>query len=100
MAGMVRVVSSRHGHWSLGDWLGRATRVIVRGVPRSLRNGLHGNHWVAHDAHLGYDLDGLNGNRGGHGDGGDGGDGGFEVDQREVSIIRLGMLESSGFQKI
>merc|ERR1719351_558899 len=47
MSGMVRVVSSRHGHWSLGDRLGRATGVIVGGVPRSLRNGLHGNHWVA-----------------------------------------------------
>merc|ERR1719351_80791 len=47
MAGMVRVVSSRHGHRGLGDRLGRATRVIVGGVRRSLRNGLHGNHWVA-----------------------------------------------------
>ena len=38
-------------------------------------------------------------------DGGDGGaggdvdDGGGEVDQGEVSTIRLGLLESSGFQK-
>ena len=30
---------------------------------------------------------------------GDGGDGGGEVDQGEVSTIRLGMLESSGFRK-
>merc|ERR1712208_279566 len=42
------------------------------------------------------------------GDGGDGGDGGYggdkgdkggEVDQGEVSTIRLGMLEASGFRK-
>ena len=33
------------------------------------------------------------------GDGGDGGDRGGEVDQGEVSTIRLGMLESSGFRK-
>ena len=33
------------------------------------------------------------------GDGGDGGDGGGEVDQGEVSTIRLGLLELSGFQK-
>ena len=32
-------------------------------------------------------------------DGGDGGDGVGEVDQGEVSTIRLGMLESSGFRK-
>merc|ERR1712173_169983 len=31
--------------------------------------------------------------------GGDEGDGGGEVDQGEVSTIRLGLLESSGFQK-
>ena len=38
--------------------------------------------------------------RGGDGgDEGDGGDGGGEVDQGEVSTIRLGMLESSGFRK-
>ena len=30
---------------------------------------------------------------------GDGGDRGGEVDKGEVSTIRLGMLESSGFQK-
>ena len=36
---------------------------------------------------------------GDRGDGGDGGDGGGEVDQGEVSTIRLGMLESSGFRK-
>ena len=33
------------------------------------------------------------------GDGVDGGDRGGEVDQWEVSTIRLGLLESSGFQK-
>ena len=33
------------------------------------------------------------------GEGGEGSDGGGEVDQGEVSTIRLGMLESSGFRK-
>ena len=42
---------------------------------------------------------GEGGNEGDGGDGGDGGDRGGEVDQQEVSTIRLGMLESSGFRK-
>ena len=45
-------------------------------------------------------LDPDRGDKGDGGDGGDkgdGGDGGCEVDQGEVSTIRLGMLESSGF---
>ena len=40
------------------------------------------------------------GDEGDRGDGGDGGDRGSEVDLREVSTIRLGMLESSGFRTL
>ena len=39
------------------------------------------------------------GDGGDGGDGSDGGDVGGEVDQGEVSTIRLGMLESSGLRK-
>merc|ERR1712155_327449 len=41
----------------------------------------------------------MGGAGGDGGDEGDGDDGGGEVDQGEVSTIRLGLLELSGFQK-
>ena len=45
-------------------------------------------------------ADGADGGDGADGaDGADGGDGGSDVDLGEVSTIRLGMLESSGFRK-